>query len=168
MLIECPTCSQSGGERSNPQVEARGGEPTSRNASELVSASLHEKTGVANLSDVLKPATVGEVTFTCSQLAPRGDWRQRVGTERLRNLGGPQPMVVVSVRESDGLIVVRKQGNSCGAKGTDCECELHEFSELRLPSAITELNSLIFIQLRIKRGTAHRRAGCGKSARPVR
>ena len=108
MLIECPTCSQSGAERSNPQGEALNGEPTSRNAIELDSASLHEKTGAANLSDMLKPATVGEVTFTCNQLAPRGDWRQRVGTERLRNLGAPQPTIVLSVRESDGLIVVKK------------------------------------------------------------
>ena len=107
MLIECPTCSQTGAERSNPQGEVLRGEPTSRNAIELDSASLHYKTGVANLSEMLKPATVGEVTFTCSQLTPRGDWRQRVGTERLRNLGDPK-CCFTAVRESDGLIVAKK------------------------------------------------------------
>lgn len=107
MLIECPTCSQTGAERSNPQGEALRGEPTSRNAIELDSASLHYKTGAANLSDMLKPATVGEVTFACNQLAPRGDWRQRVGTDRLRNLGDPKRRFT-SFGESDGLVVVKK------------------------------------------------------------
>jgi hypothetical protein len=50
MLIECPTCSQTGAERSNPQGEVLCGEPASRNASELDSASLHYRTGAANLS----------------------------------------------------------------------------------------------------------------------
>jgi len=108
MLIECPTCSQAGAERSNPQGEVLRGEPASRNASELDSASLHYRTGAANLSDMLKPATVGEETFTRSRLAPRGDWRQRVGTERLRNLGDPQPAIVMSERESDDSIVAGK------------------------------------------------------------
>ncbi len=35
MTNRCPSCSQPGGERSNPQAEARRGEPASRNASEL-------------------------------------------------------------------------------------------------------------------------------------
>ena len=125
MLIECPTCSQTGAERSNPQGEVLRGEPTSRNAIELDSASLHYKTGVANLSEMPKPATVGEVTFTCNQLAPRGDWRQRVGTERLRNLGDPK-CCFTALRESDGLIVVKKRGNACGAKGTDYKREMNE------------------------------------------
>jgi len=107
MLIECPTCSQTGAERSNPQSEVLRGEPASRNASELDSASLHNKMGAANLSEMLKPATVGEVTFTCSQLAPRGDWRQHAGTERLRDLGDPE-RCFAPLRESDGLIVARK------------------------------------------------------------
>jgi hypothetical protein len=46
------------------------------------------RTGAANLSDMVKTATVGEETFTCSRLASRGDWRQRAGTERLRNSFG--------------------------------------------------------------------------------
>ncbi len=50
MVNRCPTCSQAGGERSNPQAEARCGKPASRNASELDSASLHYM-GVAILSD---------------------------------------------------------------------------------------------------------------------
>ena len=106
MLIGCATCSQTGAERSNPQGEVLRGEPASRNASELDPASLHYETGAANLSDVLKPATVGEETFRCSQLAPRGDWRQRAGTERLRNLGDPEGPP--ALRESDDPIVVRK------------------------------------------------------------
>jgi hypothetical protein len=106
MLIECPTCSQTGAERSNPQGEVLRGEPASRNAIELDSASLRYL-GAANLSGMPKPATVGEVTFTCSQLAPRGGWRQRVGTERLRNLGDPKSCFT-ALRESDGLIVAKK------------------------------------------------------------
>ena len=80
MSNKCPTCSQTGAERSNPQGEARRGEPASRNASELDSASLH-KVGVANLPDWTKPATVGEATLERSRQAPRGDWRQRVGAD---------------------------------------------------------------------------------------
>ena len=108
MLTGCPTCNQTCGERSNPQVEALCGEPASRNASELDSASLRRKSGVANHSDLLKPATVGEKTFTGSQLTPRGGWRQRVGKERSRNSGDPMPTFVLSEWESDGLIVAKK------------------------------------------------------------
>ncbi len=80
MLTECPTCSQLGTERSNPQGEARLDELASRNTSELDSASLR-KVGVAMLPEVLKPAAIGEATFVCSRWAPRGDWRWRVRTE---------------------------------------------------------------------------------------
>jgi hypothetical protein len=38
LLIECAASSQCGGERSNPQAEARNGEPMSRNIGELDSA----------------------------------------------------------------------------------------------------------------------------------
>ena len=71
------------------------------------------------LPDWLKPAAVGEETFVCNRQAPRGDWRQRVRTEKSRNLRAPDRLHD-RVRESDVLIVVKKQGNSCGAKGDDC------------------------------------------------
>ena len=113
MSNKCPTCSQSGVERSNPQGEARCGEPASRNAIELDSASLH-KVGVANLPDWTKPATIGEATLVRSRWAPRGDWRQRVGKEKSSNLGDPAAGGKVGVdhracrRESDGPIVAGK------------------------------------------------------------
>jgi hypothetical protein len=117
VLTECPTCSRIGTERSNPQGEARLDELASRNAIELDSASLR-KVGVAMLPDMLKPATVGQETFVCSRWAPRGDWRWRVRKEKSRNLRDPN--TGYHVRESDVLIVVKKQGNACGAKGNDC------------------------------------------------
>ncbi len=117
MLTECPTCSRIGTERSNPQREARLDELASRNISELDSASLHN-VGVAMLPDMLKPAIVGQETFVCSRWAPRGDWRWRVRKEKSRNLRDPNTMQY-RVWESDVLIVVKKQGNSCGAKGDD-------------------------------------------------
>ena len=166
MLIECSTCSQSGAERSNPQSEVLCVEPTSRKLTELDSASLRYKTGVANLSEMTKPDAAGEVTFACSQLAPRGGWRQRVGTERLRNLGDPNCRLT-TFRESDGLIVVKKRGNSRGAKGTDCKREMYETAELRLPCAITELLLIGVHAIHNQKTNAYRKAGCGKSARPV-
>jgi len=72
------------------------------------------------LPEMTKPATIGEETFTGNRWTPRGDWRQRVRTEKSRNLRDPN-MMIVFVRESDVLIVVKKQGNSCGAKGDDCK-----------------------------------------------
>ena len=119
MLTECPTCSRVGTERSNPQGEARLDELASRNASELDSASLH-KVGVAMLPDWLKPAAIGQETFVRSRWAPRGDWRWRVRKEKSRNLRDPSRLHD-RARESDVLIVVKKQGNSCGAKGDDCK-----------------------------------------------
>jgi hypothetical protein len=112
MSNKCPTCSQPGTERSNPQGEARGGEPVSRNASELVPASLN-KVEAANLPDVLKPATASEATLMCSWRASRGERRQRAGKEKSRNLRDPAVGDKVGVvhrcrrRESDGPIVVK-------------------------------------------------------------
>lgn len=128
MSKKCPTCSQTGAERSNPQGEARRGEPASRNAIELDSASLH-KVGAANLPDWTKPAIVGEAALVCSRRAPRGDWRQRAGKEKSRNLGDPAAGSKVGVvhrahrRKSEGIVVAGKQGNSCGAKGSHCKSE---------------------------------------------
>lgn len=117
MLIECSTCSQLGAERSNPQGEARGGESVSRNASELASASL-------NYLGAGQPVRMGEACYNWrsnihrTQLTPRGDWRQRAETDWLRNLGYPRG---TAEWESEGSIVVKKQGNFCGAKGSYCE-----------------------------------------------
>jgi hypothetical protein len=128
MSNKCPTCSQSGAERSNPQGEARCGEPASRNAIELDSASLH-KVGAANLPDRTPPAIVGEAALECSRRTPRGDWRQRVGKEKSSNLGDPAAGCKVGVdhrayrRESEGIVVAGKQGNSCGARGSYCKSE---------------------------------------------
>ncbi len=119
MLTECPTCSQLGTERSNPQGEARCDELMSRNTSELDSASLNY-VGVAMLPEMLKPAAIGEATFVCSRWAPRGDWRWRVRTEKSRNLRDPDTAYGCA-RESDVPIVVKKQGNACGAKEDDCK-----------------------------------------------
>jgi hypothetical protein len=71
MKTRCPSCSRPGGERSNPQAKARGGEPASRNASELDSASLR-KMGVTILPKMVKPVTDDEATPVCSRRAPRG------------------------------------------------------------------------------------------------
>ena len=106
MTTRCPSCSQTGGERSNPQAEARGGEPASRNASELDSASLR-KMGVTILPKMVKSATDDEATPVCSRRAPRGGWRQRAGKERFRNLRDPA-WAMAPHRESDGLVGGRK------------------------------------------------------------
>ena len=142
MSNKCPTCSQSGAERSNPQGEARCGEPASRNESELDSASLRY-TGAANLPEMAKPATVGEATLERNRQAPRGGWRQRAGKEKSRNLGDPADGGKVGVvhrphrRESEGIVVAGKQGNSCGAKGSYCMSETIGQIHTRLPKAIT-------------------------------
>jgi hypothetical protein len=132
MSNKCPTCSQPGAERSNPQGEARCGEPVSRNANELDSASLR-KVGAANPPEMMKPATVGRAALVCSRRAPRGGWRQRAGKEKSRNLRGPFRPAKLAVhrdvnpsrpgRESEGIVVAGKQGNSCGAKGSHCGSE---------------------------------------------
>lgn len=103
MIIECSSCSRSSTERSNPQSEAWKGKSASRNESELDSASLHYME-VTILPNRLKSVTVGEVTFTRSRRASRGDWRQRAEKEKSRNLRGP----FFNVRESDTFIVAEK------------------------------------------------------------
>ena len=86
MSSKCPTCSQSGTEKSHFQGEARGGKPASCNIiSELVSASL-DKVEVANLPDVLNPATASDATLECRWRAFRGEWRARAGKEKPGNL----------------------------------------------------------------------------------
>ena len=142
MSNKCPTCSQTGAERSNPQGEARCGEPASRNESKLDSASLRYM-GAANLPKKPKPATDGEATLERNRQAPRGGWRQRAGKEKSRNLGDPADGGKVGVvhrphrRESEGIVVAGKQGNSCGAKGSYCKSETIGQIHTRLPKAIT-------------------------------
>ncbi len=102
MLIEYAACSQCGGERSNPQAEARNGEPMSRNASELDSASLHH-VRVTKLPNMLKSAIGGEEIFTGNRRTLRGVWRWRVGTDMSRNLRDP-----AFGGKSDGFIVAGK------------------------------------------------------------
>ena len=119
MTTGCPPCSQAGGERSNPQGEARGGELASRNTIELDSASLHYE-GATILPEMVKSAITGGETSGSNQWAPRGDWRQRAGKEKSRNLRGPNP-THGRVRESDVPIVAKKRGNSRGAKGDNCK-----------------------------------------------
>jgi len=113
MSTRYPTCSKASSERSNPQAEASPREPVSRNASELDSASLH-LLGVTNLPEMLKSVTDEEAIPVCIRQAPRGDWRQRTGKEKSRNLRDPIGLrMSVSNQEgsrwkSDAFVVVRK------------------------------------------------------------
>ena len=118
MTTRYPSCRRSGGERSNPQAEARLAEPASRNESELDSASLRLM-GVTNLPDMVKSATNGEVIPECNHWAPRGDWRQRVGKEKSRNLrdpvGCPNRLEVGWIHSS------KEESNPLGAKESNCK-----------------------------------------------
>jgi hypothetical protein len=116
LLIECTASSQCGGERSNPQAEARNGEPMSRNIGELDSASLRYSR-VAKLPEMLKPATGGEETFVCSRRTLRGGWRWRVGKDSSRNLRSP-----AVCRVADGLVVAKKRLINVEQRGADCMC----------------------------------------------
>ncbi len=117
--------------------EASRGEPASRSASELESASLH-KVRVASLPEKLKPAIDREATGASTDRTFRGEWRQRAGTERPRNLGDPAQRDELCVggraerhnrigggcgRESDRLIVARKRVTTVERRGRS-HCEL--------------------------------------------
>ena len=159
MSKKCPTCSQTGAERSDPQGEARCGEPASRNENELDSASIRNM-GAANLPEMAKPATVGEATLERNRQAPRGGWRQRVGKEKSSNLGDPADGGKVGVvhrphrRKSEGIVVAGKQGNSCGAKGSCCKSETIGPIHSRLPEAIT--GEKVYLADRIRVGDDER------------
>jgi len=124
MTTRCPSCSQLGGERSNPQAEARCGEPVSRNASELDSASLR-KLGVTMLPEMLKSVIAGEATPMSNRRTPRGGCRQRTGKEKSRNLRGPA-WEELPCRKSDNLIVVRKGLISPERRGLTVRVQLLE------------------------------------------
>ncbi len=49
----------------------------------------YTKAAAANLPEVMKPATGGEVMSTSARRAVRGDWGERASKDQLRNLGGP-------------------------------------------------------------------------------
>ena len=106
MTIECRSYSRLGGERGDPQAEAREGEPASRNICELDSASLRN-VGVAKLPELPKPPTAAEATFMCRRRAPRGGWRQRVGKARSRNL---RDLVCPDGREKSDRLIVAENG----------------------------------------------------------
>ncbi len=122
VLIEYTTCSQCGGERSNPQAEARNGEPASRNASELDSASLRY-VRATKLPDRLKSAIDGEEIFTSNRRALRGGWRRRVEKDMSRNLRDPL-LAKAPWRESDGLIVVKKRLTRVERRGPTVSVQL--------------------------------------------
>ena len=140
MSTKCPTCSLSALKGVIPKVkpDIRGsrerprGEPVSRNVNELDSASLHY-VGVASLPELVKPVIADEETLQSSQRTPRGDWRQHAGKEKSRNLRDPSRPAMLAARcgvgpsrpgrESEGIVVAGKQGNSCGAKGSHCKRE---------------------------------------------
>jgi len=114
MSTKYPTCSEASSERSNPQAEALASKPASRNPSELDSASLH-LLGVTNLPDMLKSVINEEAILECIRWTPRGDWRQRAGKEKSRNLRDPQGLRMSVTGEvnsplwkSDTFIVARK------------------------------------------------------------
>ena len=120
MSTRYPTCSEASSERSNPEAEALLSKPASRNASELASASLH-LLGVTILTDVLKSVINEEAIPECIRWAPRGDWRQRVGKEKSRNLRGPYG--INAVRDPDdhivagkGLISLERRGSTVNAQ----------------------------------------------------
>jgi len=126
MSTRYPTCSKASSERSNPQAEASPREPASRNASELDSASLH-LLGVTNLPEMLKSVTDEEAIPVCIRQAPRGDWRQRAGKEKSRNLRDPLGLKMsVSDKSLSAVEVGRLHSseewpNPPGAKGGDCK-----------------------------------------------
>ncbi len=122
LLIGCTASSQCGGERSNPQTEARNGEPASRNESELDSASLRYLR-VAKLPEMLKPVIGGEETFASSRQALRGGWRRRVGKDNSRNLRGPTSAKALG-RESDGPIVAKKRLTRVERRGPTVSVQL--------------------------------------------
>jgi hypothetical protein len=49
----------------------------------------YTETAVANLPEMLKPATSGEATSASTRWAARGDWGERAPKDQSRDLGGP-------------------------------------------------------------------------------
>ena len=130
MPTERPAWREADGDASNRGGEAPWIEPASRSASKPVAASLR-KVRTANLSEMPKPATRREATFTGNGGVLRGRWGQRAGKGWLGRLGDPrrQPREergearAESIRrapgagESERPMVAMKRGNARGAKG---------------------------------------------------
>jgi len=108
-------------------------EDASPNASELITASLHQPMTV-KLPEMPKPIIHGEETIICTHEVIRGDWRERVSKDWQQVPGDPSLCIhgEESVlqgymginnhiscrrRESERSIVAKKRGNSRGAKG---------------------------------------------------
>ncbi len=108
-------------------------EDASPNASELITASLHQLMTV-KLPNMLKPIIHGEETIICTHEVIRGEWRERVSKDWQQVPGGPplslngEESVLQGYlginnhlyprrRESERSIVAKKRGNSRGAKG---------------------------------------------------
>ena len=153
LLIECSADSQCGGERSNPQAEARNGEPMSRNASELDSASLHY-VRVTKLPEMLKSVIGGEEIFTGNRRTLRGDWRWRMEKDNSRNLRG-SPTAKALWRESDDLIVAKKRlirverrgSTVCVSKWKDCiRLTRRSITGKEMPSRTLRRNQMRSIQ----------------------
>jgi hypothetical protein len=84
---------------------------------------------VAILPERAKPATFFQAMSTCGKGAVRGDWEQRVGIDRLRNLGDPpwwphgqRPRQMHKTgsglaRKSDASIVVMKRLTAAERRG---------------------------------------------------
>ena len=125
--------------------------------------------GVAILSDRVKPATDDEATPVCNHWAPRGDWRQRVGKEKSRNLRGPR-WVATPVRESDDPIVARKGLTSLERRGStvSVQASTPSLPPGLVPITETKRAMVAMCAEHAYAWEAYRRAGCGKSARPVR
>ena len=70
------------------EVNTLNHECVSPNGSEPVSVPLH-KVSVANLPDLVKPATYGEATNICIRKALRDERGERAQTDVQRNLGVP-------------------------------------------------------------------------------
>jgi hypothetical protein len=106
----------------------------SPNASELDSASLHDKFLMVRLPDMLKPITCEEVTNKSTHGIIRGDWGGRVSKDWQWDPGRPARCIKREVSEiqkyiginnyvtcrkweSERSIVAMKRGNARGAKG---------------------------------------------------
>jgi len=161
----------------------------SRSASEPVSASKHQDES-GQPSRYGEARTGDEVTGMCSHSALRGERGQRASRERSRNLGGPpcwgfEPAAPLGIhnqcglhaRESEGVVVAGKRGNSRGAKGP-----CRQYAESATRGSAWRKPTTVQYSPGEDRGSSGRRsdapsrqptgesvgkAGCGKSACPV-
>lgn len=131
-----------GGNKPREMLRSHGGEEgwhpsdderVSPNQVNSLSASLRYYWSVS-LSEMVKPAMVGNETFVDTYQASRGSWRERALKEQQNVRGdpflGPHSMgsglgkgcresITCSLRKwkSEQFVVAKKRGNACGAKG---------------------------------------------------